>query len=153
MPLKFDGKTGEFSACVLHFKKKGKSDLSARKICGAIQQRMEKEISVENKFCAFGKLQLKELKEDYHVSGYVATSHPDRAASEDGQFVGDIIPKPVLQKIVNDINNKYLPQAGAVSERHDHLKGDPEAPVAGILTPGTQAVLQELEDGEWGGSC
>jgi len=146
MPLKFDGKTGEFGACVSHFKGKGKSDLSARKICGAIQKRMEK----ETKFCTFAKLQLKEAKEDFHVSGYVATSHPDRAASEDGEYVGDIIPKSTLQKITNDINNKYLPQAGAVSERHDHLKGDSDAPMAGVLAPNTQAVLQELEDGEWG---
>ncbi len=153
MPLKFDGKTGEFGACVSHFKSKGKSDLFARKICGEIQKRMEKETST--KFCAFAKLQLKEFKEDFHVSGYVATSHPDRAISEDGQFAGDIIPKPVLQKIINDINNKYLPQAGAVSERHDHLEGssnfrDKNAHEAGVLTPGTQATLIQLADGEWG---
>ena len=148
MPLKFDGKTGEFGACVSHFKSKGKSDLSARKICGAIQKRMEKETST--KFCVFAKLQLKETKENYHVSGYVATSHPDRAASEDGQYVGDIIPKSTLQKIVTDINNKYKPEAGAVSERHDHLKIDPNMPIAGVLAKGTQATLEQLEDGEWG---
>ncbi|KKL57864.1 hypothetical protein LCGC14_2231150, partial [marine sediment metagenome] len=148
MPLKFDGKTGEFGACVSHFKGKGKSDLSARKICGAIQKRMEKEH--EHKFCTYAKLQLKEAKEDFHVSGYVATSHPDRAVSEDGQYVGDIIPKSSLQRIANDINNRYKPQAGAVSERHDHLKGDPNAPIAGVLARDTLATLQQLDDGEWG---
>lgn len=146
MPLKFDGKTGEFGACVSHFKAKGKSELSARKICGAIQKRMEKETNT--KFCAFAKLQLKEFKEDFHVSGYVATSHPDRAASEDGEFVGDILPKSTLQKIVTDINNQYKPQAGAISERHDHLKGDPDAPIAGVTVG--MATLEELPDGEWG---
>ncbi len=105
----------------------------------------------EHKFCAFAKLQLKESKEDFHVSGFVATSHPDRAASEDGRFSGDIIPKGTLQKIVNDINNKYKPQAGAVSERHDHLKAnDIDLPVAGVLTPGSTASLRQLPDGEWG---
>ena len=146
MPISFDGKTGEFGACVAHFTAKGKSKESASSICGKLQKQQEK----ENKFCAFGKLELKETKEDFHVSGFVATSHPDRAVSEDGQFVGDIIPKSTLQKIASDINNKYLPQAGAVSERHDHLKGDPDAPEAGVLTPNTTATLQELEDGEWG---
>jgi len=146
MPLKFDGKTGEFSACVSHFKKKGKSDLSARSICGTIQKRMEKETTT--KFCAYAKLQLKESKEDFHVSGYVATSHPDRAASEDNEFVGDIIPKNTLQQIATDINNKYKPQAGAVSERHDHLRGDPDVPIAGIKVG--QATLEQLDDGEWG---
>ena len=107
-----------------------------------IQSKQEK----ETKFCAFGKIQIKEDKKDYHVSGFVATSHPDRA--ENGEFAGDIIPKSTLQKVVTDINNKYKPQAGAASERHDHLKGDPDAPIAGIVTE--PASLQELENGEWG---
>ncbi len=105
----------------------------------------------QTKFCTFAKLKLKETKEDFHVSGFVATSHPDRAVSEDGKFAGDIIPKGTLQKIVNDINNKYKPQAGAVSERHDHLKAeDLDLPVAGVLAPDSIATLRQLEDGEWG---
>ena len=100
----------------------------------------------ETKYCSFGKIQIKEDEKDYLVSGFVATSHPDRAETEG--FAGDILPKSTLQKIVSDINNKYLPQAGAVSERHDHLKGDPDAPIAGVVT--NPATLQQLEDGEWG---
>lgn len=145
MPINFDGKSGDFGACVAHMTSKGKSPESARSICGSIQSRQEK----ETKFCAFAKLQLKETKEDFHVSGFVATSHPDRAETE--EFDGDIIPKSTLQKIVTDINNKYKPQAGAVSERHDHIKSDDiDLPVAGVLAPGTVATLQELNDGEWG---
>ena len=147
MPLSFDGKSGSFSSCVAHFISKGKSKKAAQGICGKMQSQQEK----EHKFCAFAKLQLKEVKEDYYVSGYVATTHPDKAASEDGAFVGDIIPKNTIQKIVNDINNKYKPQAGAISERHDHLKEeDINKPLAGVLAPGTSATLQELEDGHWG---
>ena len=147
MPLKFDGKTGEFTACVAHFTGKGKTSEQARKTCGALQAKQEK----ETKFCTFAKLQLKETKEDFHVSGFVATSHPDQAASEDGRFAGDIIPKGTLQKIVTDINNKYKPQAGAVSERHDHIKaGDLDVPMAGVLALDSVATLEELEDGEWG---
>ena len=152
MPISFDGKKGEFSECITHFtgkanKRTGKPTTSeeARKICGSLQASQEK----ETKFCSFAKLQLKEFKEDFHVSGYVATSHPDRAESEG--FEGDIIPKSTLQGIVTDINNKYKPQAGAVSERHDHIQAeDVDMPIAGVLTPGTVATLQELPDGEWG---
>ena len=101
----------------------------------------------ENKFCGFGKIQIKEDEKDYHVSGYVATSHPDRAESEG--FAGDIIPKNTLQKITEQINNRYKPQAGAVSESHDWLKqGDASLPIAGVTTG--QASLQQLTDGEWG---
>ncbi len=142
MPIKFDGQSGSFSACVAHFTNKGKSKEAAQGICGKMQSQQEK----ENKFCAFGKLELKEAKEDFHVSGFVATSHPDRAA--EGEFDGDIIPKSTLQTIATDINNKYKPQAGAVSERHDYLKGDPEAPIAGVAVG--PATLQQLDDGEWG---
>ena len=154
MPISFDGKKGEFSACVAHFtgktsKQTGKKHTkeSAQKVCGTLQAQQEKETK-ETKFCSFAKLQLKETKEDFHVSGYVATSHPDRAES-DG-FVGDIIPKGTLAKIVTDINNKYLPHAGAISERHDHLKIDPDMPIAGVIAPDTVASLHQLEDGEWG---
>jgi len=107
---------------------------------------VETKQEIRSKFCSYAKLQLKEVKEDFHVSGFVATSHPDRA--EEGEFAGDIIPKNTLQKIATDINNKYKPQAGAVSERHDHLKGDADAPIAGVAVG--QATLQELDDGEWG---
>ena len=152
MPISFDGKKGEFSECVTHFTGKANkrtekptTSEEARKICGSLQASQEK----ETKFCSFAKLQLKEFKEDFHVSGYVATSHPDRAISEG--FEGDIIPKSTLQSIVTDINNKYKPQAGAVSERHDHIKSeDVDMPIAGVLAPGTVATLQELPDGEWG---
>ncbi len=154
MPISFDGKKGEFSSCVSHFmsktsKQTGKkhTSASARKVCGSLQASQEK----EHKYCGFGKIQIKEDEGDFHVSGFVATSHPDRAASEDGRFAGDIIPKNTIQKIVNDINNKYKPQAGAVSERHDHIRAqDLDLPIAGVLTPNTTAVLQQLDDGEWG---
>ena len=89
----------------------------------------------QSKFCTFSKLQLKEVKEDFHVSGFVATSHPDRAS--EGEYAGDIIPKSTLQKIAADINNKYTPHAGAVSDRHDHLKSDPEDVISLNLSAGS----------------
>ena len=143
MPINFDGKKGDFSACVANSISKGKTPEQARKICGGIQKRQEK----ESKYCSFGKIQIKEDEKNYHVSGFVATSHPDRAEA-DG-FAGDIIPKGTLQRIVTDINNKDKPQAGAVSERHDYIvEQDMDLPLAGVTVE--DATLVELEDGEWG---
>ena len=150
MPIGFDGKHGSFDNCVSHFtnkvnKRTGKNFTSeeASKVCGKMQSRQEK----QNKFCAFGKLQLKDDDKDFYVSGYVATSHPDRAA--EGEFVGDIIPKPTLQKIVDQINNRYKPEAGAVSERHDYIRQkNMDLPLAGVAVG--PASLVQLEDGEWG---
>ena len=62
MPISFDGKTGEFSACVSHFTGKGKTSDQARKMCGRLHAQQEK----ETKFCTFAKIQLKELKEDFN---------------------------------------------------------------------------------------
>ena len=101
----------------------------------------------DTKFCGFGKIQLKEDEKDFHVSGFVATSHPDRA--EGNGFAGDVIPKPTLQKIAEQINNRYKPEAGAVSYRHDWVKaGNPNLPLAGAVAG--PAVLRQTEDNEWG---
>lgn len=147
MPISFDGKSGSFGECVAHFTKKGKSSDSAHKICGTIQARQEKEMTSEHKFCGFGKIQIKEDEKDFHVSGFVATSHPDRA--EANGFAGDIIPKSTLQKITEQLNNRYKPEAGAVSYRHDWIKdNNPNLPLAGAIAE--PAVLKQTEDNEWG---
>ena len=150
MPISFDGKSGEFSECIAHFmgkenKRTGKNFTKedASKVCGSLQAKQEK----ENKFCGFGKIQLKEDEKDYHVSGFVATSHPDRASND--QFEGDIIPKPTLASIAEQINNRFKPEAGAVSYRHDWIReNDPNLPIAGVSS--SPAVLKQTEDGQWG---
>ena len=126
MPISFDGQKGSFDNCVAHFmgkvsKRTGKKFTSeaAHKVCGSLQAKQEKEMT-EHKFCGFGKIQLKEDEKDFHVSGFVATSHPDRA--EANGFAGDIIPKSTLQKITEQLNNRYKPEAGAVSYRHDWIR-------------------------------
>jgi len=103
---------------------------------------------VSSKYCNFGKIQIKEDEKEYHVSGLVATSHPDRA--EEGKFAGDIIPKTTLGKIVEQINNRFKPEAGAVSESHDYLKAGEDLPLAGVTVGDNPAKLIQLEDGEWG---
>ena len=103
----------------------------------------------EFKPVSYGSLEIKEEEKDFHVSGWVATSHPDRAASEDGKYAGDIIPKSTLTKIVDQINNRSKPEAGAGSYRHDWIKlRDPSLPLAGAVT--APATLKQTSDGEWG---
>ncbi|MEK6882284.1 MAG: hypothetical protein AABY22_21880, partial [Nanoarchaeota archaeon] len=98
------------------------------------------------KFCPFGKMELKEDEKDFYVSGYVATSHPDNAKLE--QFTGDIIPKGTLVKIAEQINNRYMPRAGAISEKHDWIREkNPDLPLAGVIVG--PAVLEQLPDKEW----
>ncbi len=107
----------------------------------------------EIKYCSKANLKYKEDDKDFHVSGLIATSHPDRAESTDGKvdYIGDIIPKGTLQRITEQLNNKFLPQAGMVSESHDWLKADdPSLPAAGVMNRDKPAELIQLEDGEWG---
>src|SRR3990167_750351 len=108
----------------------------------------------EHKFCGFGKIQLKEDAKDFHVSGFVATSHPDRA--EGNGFAGDIIPKTTLGKLVEQINNRYKPEAGAVSYRHDWIKdNNANLPLAGAISspvvlkahPDYEGIKSEIEQG------
>ncbi|MAF50788.1 MAG: hypothetical protein CMH64_01725 [Nanoarchaeota archaeon] len=101
-----------------------------------------------SKYCTIGKIQIKEDEKDYHVSGLVATSHPDR--SQEGDFAGDIIPRSTLAKIVEQINNRFKPEAGAVSESHDYIKAEEDLPLAGVTVGEEPAKLIQLEDGEWG---
>ena len=101
----------------------------------------------------FSLLSYKEDDKDFYVKGYVATSHPDRAISQDKdldiEYDGDIIPKDTLHKIADSINNKFLPQAGAVSERHDWIyEGNSALPLAGVIA--SPAKVVQLEDGEFG---
>ncbi len=101
----------------------------------------------ETKFCQFGKIKIKEDDKDFYVRGYVATTHPDRAAGNG--FDGDILSKAAVQKVVDTINDTYNTDAQAVSERHDWIiEEDRDKPLAGVSVE--PATLVELEDGNWG---
>ncbi len=137
MPISFDGKKGEFSACVTHYTGKGKTPEQARKICGSLQARQEKQATI---LYSNQKIQFKEDKDEFYSEGFVATNHQDR--------VGDILSDNALQKIADNINNQFRPEAGAVSNRHDYLKQqDPNLPLAGKAI---SADLRNTEDGHKG---
>lgn len=95
--------------------------------------------------------------EDFYSEGFVATTHPDRAA-EDG-VDGDILTKQAIENITSFINENVATINGPgatrlVSKRHDWLKEqDPYLEPAGIVVPLQDKVFAEtrqLPDGHWG---
>lgn len=144
MPISFDGKKGEFSSCVANQmsktnKRTGKkfTKNEASKVCGSIQARQEKQASI---LYSEQKIKFKEEAEEFYSEGFVATDHQDRE--------GDILSGNALQKIVDSINNQFLPQAGVASNRHDWLKeNDPNLPLAGMAI---SADIRDTEDGHKG---
>ena len=102
---------------------------------------------VERMFSS-GSITFKEEKGEFYSEGFIATTHPDRAASEDGKFVGDVIPKGTLQTIVDTINNRSHPEAGMASLRHDWIREqNPDLAPAGKAT---SAEIREMDGGHFG---
>ena len=146
MPIGFDGKNGSFDSCVSHFMNKtnkhtGKNFTSeeAHKVCGSLQSSQEKEIDIKTLY-ANQKISFREDKGEFYTEGFVATTHKDRE--------GDVLTENAIHKIVQQINNKFLPQAGAVSERHDWIKQqNSDLPLVGRAI---NAEVRKTEDGQLG---
>lgn len=126
---------------------KTKKPYTEQEMWAIAQAQYKKSEGKENKFCPFGILETKEDEQNFHAAGFVATNHPDRACA-DG-FEGDIIPINTLHKIAEQINNRYNPEAGAVSESHDWIKSKtPEMPLAGVVFG--PAEVKPTPDGRMG---
>ncbi len=145
MPI---GPFKDFADCVGAQKRKGKSDESARKICGALEK-----VSKKNKELKFfpSNIVLKEIEKTFFSEGFIATTHPDRAADESTGIKGDILSEKVIDKIVNVLNNPSKeghPEATQVSYRHDWiLEDNADLPPAGI---NISAEKKQTDDGHWG---
>lgn len=85
----------------------------------------------------YGKIDLKELKEEYYSKGYIATTHIDS--------VGDKIMKETLDKWANEINSTQEFKADNVSIHHDRN----DMNLAGRSVKGS-AKVERLNDGEYG---
>lgn len=84
---------------------------------------------------------------EYYSEGFIATTHPDRAAIETLGTVGDRLDDSVIYSIVDEINNG-LPDAGAASYRHDWVKQqNPDLPVSGRAV---KAEVRKTDDGKIG---
>src|SRR3990167_7144047 len=130
MPLNFDGKTGEFSACVAHFmgKMNQKTGMkhtkeSAGAICGTIQKRMESGSKAIKKFCLESNVEYKAIevdgKKEHHISGFVSAPYVDNQ--------DDFIPEYLQEVIVERINRGF---ANRVGLNHDFLLEGNLLPIA-----------------------
>jgi len=117
-----------------------------------ISKHVEKERK-EIKFSLNG-LELKEEDGEFYSYGFIATTHPDRAADPSLGVDGDILSKEVLGQIVDAINEGVAPinsigSSRAVSLQHDWIKErDPDIEPAGMVIP--PAELKQTDDGHWG---
>ena len=109
--------------------------------------------SKERKYSLLG-IKLKEEEGEFYSEGFIATTHPDRAADESIGVDGDILSKQSCQQIVDFINSGVATVEGVgstrtVSLQHDWIKeGNPNKEPAGIVVP--PAELKEMEDGHYG---
>lgn len=99
-------------------------------------------------------LEIKELDGEFYSEGFIATTHPDRAADYDLGVDGDILSKQVIEQIVEFINSGVatIDDVGStrtVSLQHDWLKEhNPDMEPAGMVVP--PAEVREMEGGHWG---
>lgn len=125
-----------------------KDGAQASAICHSMY--MEKKTSTMK----LGQLSYKEEEGEFYSTGYVATTHPDRAADPTIEVEGDILSKESLEQIADWINKEVATTDGLgatriVSLNHDWIKeSNPDLPPAGIVIPPAEVV--ELDDGHYG---
>ena len=99
-------------------------------------------------------IELKEEDGEFYSYGFIATTHPDRAADPELGVDGDILSKEVLQQITDAINNSVAPidsigSTRTVSLQHDWVKeNNPDLEPAGMVVP--PAELKQMDGGNWG---
>ena len=109
---------------------------------------MQKAPDKEIKFSSYSNIQLKEEDGEFYSEGFVATTHPDKAQSKDGYYVGDICSKNVIGEVVDNINKRNEMVGDLLSYRHDWIiEKNPDLPAAGRAT---SAEIRSMDDGHWG---
>lgn len=107
----------------------------------------------ETKHC-FVPISFKEDDSEFYSEGYVASTHPDRAADDELGVDGDILSKNVIHQIVDYINDgvattSSIGSTRAVSLGHDWIREqDADKLPAGMAVP--PAEIKETEDGHYG---
>ena len=110
-------------------------------------------MSSEKKTLNLG-LELKEKDGEFYTTGFVSTTHPDRAADSELGVNGDILSKQVQDQIAGFINDGIATTNGVGSTRtcslvHDWIKqNNPDLPPAGMARP--PAKVKQLDGGHWG---
>ena len=136
MPI---GTFKDFGACVSAQKAKGKSDESARKICGHIEKMSKKKegkTDIMKKNTKISKLKIDKKEEDneFCTRGFIATTHVDD--------VGDMVPRETLDSWATQINENKT-ETATVSIHHD--RDD-----VNLIAMGENAKVEKLDDGEFG---
>jgi len=118
----------------LGVKKLNSKDKSTKEICFS--------------YSSHGGVEFKEEEGEFYSSGFVATTHPDRAHSEDGEYTGDILTKNAITKIVEQIKSRQGLMADLASAGHDWIKEDNPslAPVGRAI----EAEVREMPGGHYG---
>jgi len=75
----------------------------------------------KEKLCIVRGVELKESGKDFHVQGFIATSHVDDLDSEEGIDIPDVIPKETLDSFANQINTTA--EAGYHGIHHSEAVG------------------------------
>ncbi len=98
--------------------------------------------------CHVRGLEIKELGEEFHIEGLIATSHIDNVDQEDGVEISDRIPKETLESFALQINTN--PEAGIMGVHHS--EGRPFFPEffgrADVVKNPARVI--SLSDGEFG---
>ena len=119
---------------------------SEEEIWAVAQSQHKKMQGKEFHFSEFSKINFKEEEGEFYSQGFVATTHPDRAAEKDRK--GDILTKNAISSIVEQINSRKGLMADLASYRHDWVKDkDPNLPPVGRAV---KAEVRQLPDGHYG---
>lgn len=117
------------------------------------EEHQKKKDGKEIKYRNFG-IKLIEEDGEFYSEGWVATTHPDRAADSELGVDGDILAKEVMNQIADFINStiattKDVGSTRAVSYRHDWVKArDPNMEPAGMTVPPAEVKEYVNEKGE-----
>ena len=102
----------------------------------------------KEKMCVVIGLEIKELKNEYHVEGLIATTHIDNLNESEGVEISDMIPRETLDDFAEQINTKLESRVMGVH----HSEGRPINPeyygVADIEN--NPAKVISLSDGHFG---
>ena len=85
------------------------------------------------------QIEFKEENGEFYSYGFVATTHPDRAAQ--GKYKGDVLTKHAVSSIVTQINQRKELMADLASLQHDWVKENNPS-----MSPVGRAVMAELKE-------
>ena len=119
---------------------------SEDEIMAIVKEKHNKMSEKEIHFFPSADLEFKEDSGEFYSSGYIATTHPDRA--ENGKYKGDVLTKHAIYKIADQVNARQDLMADLMSNHHDWIRDkDPSIPPVGRAI---KAEVREMGSGHYG---